>query len=129
MQFRYTILYVEDVAEAAAFYAQAFGFAAKMVHESGDYAELDTGATTLAFSARRLMRELGKTPAEADAHRPVFEIAFETEDVAAAVQKAVSAGAVLMKEPAEMPWGQTVAYVADRSGFLIEICTPVPASS
>ena len=24
-----------------------------------------------------------------------------------------------------MPWGQTIAYVADINGFLLELCTPV----
>jgi hypothetical protein len=24
-----------------------------------------------------------------------------------------------------MPWGQTIAYVADINGFLVELCTPV----
>jgi len=23
-----------------------------------------------------------------------------------------------------MPWGQTIAYVADINGFLVELCTP-----
>ena len=28
--------------------------------------------------------------------------------------------------PAEvMPWGQTIAYVADINGFLVELCTPM----
>jgi lactoylglutathione lyase len=98
-----------------------------MLHESGDYGELDTGATVLAFSSRRLMRELGKSPAEADPQKPVFEVALETDDVAGAVARAVAAGASSIREPAEMPWGQTIAYVADRNGFLIEICTPVAA--
>jgi lactoylglutathione lyase len=24
-----------------------------------------------------------------------------------------------------MPWGQTVAYVRDNNGFLVELCTPM----
>lgn len=24
-----------------------------------------------------------------------------------------------------MPWGQTIAYVADINGFLVELCTPM----
>ena len=97
MQFGYTILYVEDVPKTIAFYEAAFGFARRFVHEAGDYGELDTGATALAFSSLRLMAELGKNPQRASADAPSFEIAFTTADVAAAVQRAVDAGARLVQ--------------------------------
>lgn len=125
MKFAYTILYVPDVKKTINFYEQAFGFKAKFVHEEGDYAELDTGATTLAFSAHKLIKSLGKDPQAADYHKPSFELAFVTDDVAQAVEKAVAAGAVLIQLPHDVPWGQTIAYVADSNNFLIEICTPV----
>ncbi len=50
MKFKYTILYVDDVVETFSFYEKAFGLKKKMLHESGDYGELDTGNTTLSFS-------------------------------------------------------------------------------
>lgn len=125
MQFGYTILYVEDVKASVAFYERAFGLSARFVHDGGDFAEMATGATALAFSSRALMRQLGKHPAAPDTAAPVFEIAFTTDDVAAAVARAVAAGAAPVQAPEEMPWGQTVAYVADPDGFLVELCTPV----
>lgn len=125
MKLRYTILYVEDVAASLDFYAAAFGIRRRMLHDSGDYGELETGATTLSFSSRRLMAELGKAPGRADPTTPVFEIAFETGDVATAHARAVAAGAVNVQEPQDMPWGQTTAYVRDLDGFLVEICSPV----
>ncbi|MFZ1389011.1 MAG: VOC family protein [Thiolinea sp.] len=127
MRLRYTILYVADVPATLAFYQRAFGFAVKMQHESGDYAELQTGETLLAFSSLKLMRQLGKHPAVADPKQPVFEIAFETDDVAGSLAQATAAGAVLIKAHELMPWGQTISYVSDPNGFLIEICSPVPA--
>ncbi|CAN7389673.1 VOC family protein [Acidovorax sp. LjRoot74] len=129
MQFGYTILYVEDVPKTIAFYERAFGLVRRFVHEAGDFGELDTGATALAFSSLRLMAELGKNPQRASADAPSFEIAFTTADVAAAVQRAVGAGARLVQAPAQMPWGQTVAYVADINGALVELCTPMGAPS
>jgi catechol 2,3-dioxygenase-like lactoylglutathione lyase family enzyme len=30
-----------------------------------------------------------------------------------------------MRAVETMPWGQTIAYVADPNGFLVELCTPV----
>ncbi|KQO23338.1 VOC family protein [Acidovorax sp. Leaf78] len=132
MQFGYTILYVEDVPQTIAFYEAAFGLTRRFVHEAGDYGELDTGATALAFSSLRLMTELGKNPQRATARAPSFEIAFTTADVAAAVQRAVAAGARLVQAPEQMPWGQTVAYVADINDALVELCTtvaPPPATA
>jgi len=125
MKLGYTILYVKDVKTTLDFYIAAFGLKQKMLHESGDYGELDTGTTTLSFSSLELMRQLGKTPKEADIKSPSFEIAFLTDDVGASVKKAVQAGATLVQEPSEVPWGQIIAYVSDINGFLVEICTPI----
>jgi catechol 2,3-dioxygenase-like lactoylglutathione lyase family enzyme len=125
MQLGYTILYVENVQRSLDFYEAAFGLQTKFLHDSGDYGELNTGSTTLAFSSHQLIRQLGKKPSKSDAHSPCFEIALVTTDVAAAVQKAVAAGAELIQQPQDMPWGQTIAYVADQDGVLVEICTPV----
>ena len=125
MQFGYTILYVDDVPATLAFYGKAFGLATRYTHESGSYGELETGATALAFVSHALLRQIGKTPDSPDLHKPTGEIALVTDDVAAAVKRAVDAGATLVQEATAMPWGQTIAYVGDRSGFLVEICTPV----
>ncbi len=125
MDFAYTILYVEDVSLTLAFHGDAFGFKQKMLHESGDYGELDSGATTLSFSSLRLMEQIGKSPARPTPGKPAFEIAFTVDDVQAALGRAVDAGAGLVQEPTEMPWGQTIAYVTDINGFPVEICTPV----
>ncbi|WP_337250488.1 VOC family protein [Metarhizobium album] len=62
MNFRYTILYVDDVRASLDFFTRAFGFEIAFLHESGDYGELSTGATKLAFSSTALMRQLGKQP-------------------------------------------------------------------
>lgn len=125
MKFGYTILYVQDVKKTLDFYEKAFSFKQKFCHEGGDFGELDTGDTTLAFSSQKLMKNLGKNPSLPQSGSPSFEIAFVTNDVAAALQKAICAGATLVQNPEEMPWGQTTAYVRDLDGFLIELCTPV----
>lgn len=125
MQFGYTILYVQDVKSSLDFYEKAFGFKTKFLHEGGDFGELDTGATSLAFCSHTLLTQLGKNPTAPSAKSPCFEVAFTTPDVPAAVARAVAAGAPLVQAPEDMPWGQTVAYVADLNGFLVEICTPM----
>ncbi len=125
IRFRYTILYVEDVSDTLDFFEQAFGLKRALLHESGDYGEFDTGATKLSFSSIRLMTEIGKNPSRPDASSPAFEIAFEVDDVASALSRALAAGATLVQDTERMPWGQTTAYVSDSNGFLIELCTPV----
>ena len=72
-----------------------------------------------------MMREIGKTPQPPVLSAPTSEIALVTDDVAAAVARAVEAGARLVQEATAMPWGQTIAYVGDLNGFLVELCTPV----
>ncbi|WP_196161433.1 VOC family protein [Reinekea sp. G2M2-21] len=125
MKLRYTILYVENVETTLSFYERSFGLTRAMLHESGDYGELDTGSTKLAFSSASLMTQLGRNPGKPDVNNPVFEIAFETDDVEASLQAALKQGATLIQEVRNEPWGQTTAYVGDPNGFLIEICSPV----
>ncbi len=125
MIFRYTILYVQNVETTLAFFGAAFGFKTAFLHESKDYGELDTGQTKLAFASTELMQKTGKSPAITPVKNPAFNIAFETDDVAVALDKALKAGAELVQEVQEMPWGQTTAYVRLPEGILIEICTAV----
>lgn len=129
MIFRYTILYVADVKATLDFYRRAFGLETGFLHESGDYGELKTGDTKLAFSSVALMKQLGKSPAAADPKHPVFEIAFETDDVEASLKRAVDAGAKLIMPATKQDWGQTISYVSDPNGCLVEICNAVPSPS
>jgi len=125
MKLKYTILYVKSVQETLKFYENSFGFKTRFLHEAGDYGELETGATTLAFSSLKLMSDLGKTPSAADPGAPSFEIAFETDEVKKWLDQSLDAGAQLVQGLKEEPWGQTTSYVSDPNGFLIEICSPV----
>ncbi len=127
MRFGYTLLYVRDVEETVGFYESVFGLCRKFVHEGG-YGEMDTGPTKLGFVSHEVARASGLAYAEPDAQGPppAVEIALVTEDVAAAYETAVKLGAHAVAPPKEKPWGQTVAYVRDLNGFLVEICSPMP---
>lgn len=129
MKLRYTILYVDDVAATLDFYERALGLTRGFLHEAGDYGELATGDTKLAFSSQALMQALGKSPGKADTAAPVFEIAFEVADVPAAFDRAVAAGAIVVQPPRTEPWGQMTSYVSDPDGYLVEICSPVQLPS
>ena len=128
MKFAYTIIYVQNVAKAVAFYEKAFGLQQRFVHESGQYAEMETGATALAFAINELANSnLPGGFRENDPSQPPagIEIAFTTEDVAAGYRRAVAAGATGLAEPKTKPWGQVVAYVRDLDGVLVEIGSPM----
>ena len=128
MRFGYTILYVRDVAASLDFYERAFSQRRRFLHESGQYAELETGPTTLALAARELAAQ--NVPGlvahiDVGAPPPAFEVCFVTDDVPLAFARAVEAGAETVSEPQTKPWGQDVAYVRDRDGNLVEIASPV----
>lgn len=128
MKFGYTIIYVADVAATVEFYERAFDLKRRFVHESGQYAEMETGATVLAFTGDELASQSvtpDYIPNKPESHPGGFEIAFTAEDVPASFAKAVNAGAAVVKEPATKPWGQTVGYVRDLNGIIVEIGTSV----
>jgi len=126
----YTILYVASVTDTVAFYERAFGLERGMVTETGEYGELQTGGTTLAFAANSFAKGLTGVPFEVaapDKAAPPVELGFVTDAVKAMFDRAVSAGAVAVKRPERKPWGQLVGYVRDNNGFIVEICSPVAA--
>jgi len=127
----YAIIYVPDVTAAVEFYERAFGLARRFVHDSGEYAEMETGATALGFANEGFIAAQNhpfrtNRPGEAPAG---VEIALIVEDVPSAFERALTAGAERWAEPAVKPWGQTVAFVRDLNGFLVELCTAIAASA
>lgn len=126
----YTIFFVDDVDATLRFYQDGFGLERRMLTPEGDYGELDTGATVLAFVSNQLAEaNLGAVGgfAPLDPNQPpvAASITLVTDDVSAVAKQAVAAGAELLTEPADKPWGQTVANTRDPNGILIEIATPV----
>jgi uncharacterized glyoxalase superfamily protein PhnB len=124
----YVIRYVEDVSGAVSFYERAFGLARRFVHASGTYAEMETGATALAFARHDLASshfDLAYHRGGPDAAPGPSEIALVTDDVPQLFDRAVEAGAAPLLAPVDKPWGQTVAYVRDADGAIVELCTPV----
>ncbi len=128
MKFAYTIHYVRDVEASLSFFERAFALQRRFLAPGGGYGELETGATALAFADHATAREsLGQDYVGADASpEPLgVELGLVTEDVPAAVERAVQAGATLLAAPKTKAWGQTVAYVRCPDGVLVELCTAV----
>lgn len=126
--FSYTILYVKNISQALSFYKEVFDITAKFIHESNQYAELDTGSTTLAFASESLADfnlPNGYVPHDRETLPLACEIVFTVSDVQGYYKKALETGAKDIAAPKEKPWGQTVAYVQDPNGVLVEIASPL----
>lgn len=125
VKFSYTILYVKNVPQSVAFYEKAFGLKQRFIHETEQYAEMETEGTTLAFASTELAKSNLPQGFQENsrASLPVgIEVGFVADDVPGVFASAVEAGAVAVVEPKVKPWGQTVGYVRDLDGILIEIC-------
>jgi uncharacterized glyoxalase superfamily protein PhnB len=127
----YVILYVKDVPASLTFYEKAFGLSRRFFNDDNGkaYGELETGSARLAFASLEMANEHLKQEVVAASLNKAplgFEIALVTADVPALYARAVKAGAIPLSEPATKPWGQTVAYLRDNAGHLVELCTPLP---
>jgi lactoylglutathione lyase len=116
----YVILVVDDLDRAVRFYTEVLGL--KLGHRSGDYAQLDTGVTRLAFYSRNAMaKTLGMSLERPAANAVAFEIGFKVADVDVAFDELIARGALPVAIPADRFWGQRTAYVRDLDGHLIEL--------
>jgi catechol 2,3-dioxygenase-like lactoylglutathione lyase family enzyme len=119
MKLGYVILYVPDVAAAVAFYERAFGLSCRFSHESGDYAEMETGGTALAFAAEALVSQHGhdfrpNRPTEIPAGA---EVAFVADDVGAAFAMALAAARSLGRRPKPSPGAKPSPMFATSTVF------------
>ena len=76
------------------------------------------------------MRQLGKTPGKPTPDAPVFEIAFETDDVAGRLRPRRRGRRQARAERSRRnPGGRPTSYISDPNGYLVEICSPVQSPS
>lgn len=122
----YIIIYVKDVKETIKFYEKAFDIKCRFIHESGSYAEMETGQTALAFVSEEMIKSSHVFRANRITQEPAgIEISFVAENVEEKFKKAIKAGAISIVKPTKKPWGQIVSYVKDNNGCLVEICSPL----
>jgi len=126
MRLGYIIIYVKDVLETVTFYEEAFGLKRRFIHESGAYAELETGNTALTFADEKFVKEtLHFRPNRSSEEAAGIEISLVTDQVENQFSNAIKAGAIPILVPTQKPWGQLVSYVRDNNGCLVEICSPI----
>lgn len=123
MKFRvpdYVVVIVENLDRALEFYTGTLGL--ELGHRSGQFAQLETGATRVALYERSAMAEvLGTTLELPSRNAPAFELGFKVLDVDAAYAELTRGGAESAIVPTDRPWGQRTAYVRDPDGNLIEL--------
>ena len=119
----FPVLYAKDVEAVAAFYGR-LGFREHVRLPSPDgspgYVGMARDGAELAVTAEASPRELaGVEPGPGPRH----ELFVYVADVDATVAEVRDAGATVLREPAEMPWGERVAFVADPEGNVVSIAT------
>lgn len=117
-----TILAVDDVARARAFYGAAFGWAVAV--DVPVYVELALpGGMRLGLYERvGFGRNTGQVPARVPSGELApTELYFQSDDLEAACARLEAAGARLLSARAARPWGDEVAYYADPDGNVLAL--------
>lgn len=116
----YVVLIVDHLGSSLTFYRDILGIPLK--HQAERFAQLETGTTRLGLFTREAMaRTLGEPLTKPGRGTEAFEIGFKVEDVDAAYEEAVAAGATGQTPPHDQPWGQRTAYLRDPDGNLVEL--------
>lgn len=124
------IYYVENVEKTMAFFEKAFGLKRMFIDPTGHYGQLETGPTALGFASLELAKQNLPQGFQRISSKelPGCEISFTAKDVHRSLALAVKSGAELIASPEAKPWGQTIAYVRDFNGILIEIASDMAAA-
>jgi lactoylglutathione lyase len=123
----FPIVYTEDLSRSLGFYRDLLGFEEDFrFPDEGEpvfvYLELADGALALAHV------DADTEPIHGKQLRPVegqqFELCVYADDVDAAVDELRAAGVPVLAEPADQPWSERLAYVADPDGNPLMITAP-----
>lgn len=127
MKLTYTILYVNNVTDSVLFYENAFGIKKRLIHESGDYAEMETGEVTLAFCAHNLAKEVVKQNYRKASQGQLIgsQISFEPHNLKEAYEEALRNGAKSITPPEVKPWGWESAILMDLDGHIVELAKEI----
>ena len=109
----FPILYVDDVEQAAAFYASTFGFDETYRHE-------EDGVPDFAFLALEpLGIGIGKRPDDDEGRD--FALWLYADDVDDAAERLRAAGATEILAPTDQPWGERMCSFVDPNGHLLHV--------
>jgi lactoylglutathione lyase len=118
----FPIVNCRDLAVARTFYERALGgVEAYRFPPDGDpvYLTLRVGAGQVALALGTAPAMYGEVPLPASGH--AVDVCAYVPDLDAAVAAAPAAGGAVAVPPADMPWGERVAYLRDPDGTMLLI--------
>ena len=104
---------VADLERSLGFYRDQLGFDVTYTFPSAG----EPGFASLAIEGGKLALATGDKPVENGS----TAIWLYADDVDAAVSELCAAGVPVVAEPADRPWGERVASVADPDGYVVHI--------
>lgn len=117
------ILAVADVARAQRFYTTVFDWTVRV--DAGVFTQLSLpdGPDVALYARAGFGTNTGRPPvASPPGHTSAAELYVTvTGDLSAWVDRAVAAGATLLSPPADRPWGERVAYLADPDAHVLAL--------
>ncbi len=124
---------VHDPDLALAFYRDALGLELRNDVGKGDFRWITVGAASQPDVAIVLTNYLNGSPADADAVAALVAkgalngVHFHSDDLDASFEKLRAAGAEIVQEPTDQPWGTRDLAVRDPSGNVVRIDQPPAA--
>jgi uncharacterized glyoxalase superfamily protein PhnB len=124
---------VHDPDLALTFYRDALGLEVRNDVAKGDFRWITVGAASQPGVAIVLTNYLNGSPADNDALAALIAkgalngVHFHSDDLDASFEKLRAAGAEIVQEPADQPWGTRDFAVRDPSGNLVRIDQPPAA--
>jgi len=124
---------VHDPDLALAFYRDSLGLELRNDVARGDFRWLTVGAASQPGVAIVLTNYLNGSPADSDALAALIAkgalngVHFNTDDLDDSFEKVRSAGAEIVQEPTDQPWGTRDFAVRDPSGNLVRVDQPPTA--
>jgi catechol 2,3-dioxygenase-like lactoylglutathione lyase family enzyme len=124
---------VHDPDQALAFYRDALGLEPRNDVAKGDFRWITVGAASQPGVAIVLTNYLNGSPADQDALAGLLAkgalngVHFHTDDLDSSFEKLRAAGAEIVQEPTDQPWGTRDMAVRDPSGNLVRIDQPPAA--
>jgi uncharacterized glyoxalase superfamily protein PhnB len=124
---------VHDPDLALSFYRDALGLEQRSDVGKGEFQWITVGAASQPDVAIVLTNYLNGSPADADAVAALVAkgalngVHFHTDDLDTTFEKLKEAGAEIVQEPTDQPWGTRDLAVRDPSGNLVRIDQPPAA--
>jgi lactoylglutathione lyase len=123
----FPIIYVADLPAALTFYRDLLGYTVTYEFPPS-FAGLTLGAgpgLALAATSEDTPGSHGRPVRLGGGHQ--FELCVYTDDLDAALTHLRSHDVPVLVEPADQPWGERMAYVADPDGHPVMICQTLAA--